>query len=125
MSGGQPIRIEHVNEGTECGVRTTHCNTEVVRVSRVLFLAVKPRIIPSILQEVSAVVTPQHIIVSVAAGVTVATLEQHPAQLRADVCTPRGTTIFGLHALERGGLRAAAMGAVDAVTERACELGGK
>ncbi|MGH0132079.1 UNVERIFIED_CONTAM: hypothetical protein FKN15_027700 [Acipenser sinensis] len=68
--------LNNLGKFKECGVRTTHCNTEVVRVSRVLFLAVKPRIIPSILQEVSAVVTPQHIIVSVAAGVTVATLEQ-------------------------------------------------
>lgn len=230
--------LNNLGKFKDCGVRTTHCNTEVVRVTRVLFLAVKPHIIPSVLQEVSAVITPQHIIVSVAAGVTVATLErllptgsmvlrlmpnlpcvvqegallfcrgsragpgeagllrellsscglveegpeafidihtglsgsgvayvymlaeamaegavkmgmpsalanriaaqtvlgagrllrdsgQHPAQLRADVCTPGGTTIFGLHALERGGLRAAAMGAVEAATERARELGGK
>ncbi|KAK1172192.1 hypothetical protein AOXY_G4707 [Acipenser oxyrinchus oxyrinchus] len=229
--------LNNLGKFKDCGVRTTHCNTEVVRVSRVLFLAVKPHIIPSVLQEVSAVITLQHIIVSVAAGVTVATLErllptgvmvlrlmpnlpcvvqegallfcrgsqarpgeagllrellsscglveegrgvidihtglsgsgvayvymlaeamaegavkmgmpsalanriaaqtvlgagrllrdsgQHPAQLRTDVCTPGGTTIFGLHALERGGLRAAAMGAVEAATERARELGGK
>ncbi|XP_058879023.1 pyrroline-5-carboxylate reductase 3 isoform X2 [Acipenser ruthenus] len=199
--------LNNLGKFKDCGVRTTHCNTEVVRVTRVLFLAVKPHIIPSVLQEVSAVITPQHIIISVAAGVTVATLErllptgsmvlrlmpnlpcvvqegallfcrgtragpgeagllrellascglveegpeafidihtglsgsgvaygagrllrdsgQHPAQLRADVCTPGGTTIFGLHALERGGLRAAAMGAVEAATERARELGGK
>ncbi|XP_058874627.1 pyrroline-5-carboxylate reductase 3-like [Acipenser ruthenus] len=68
--------LKNLGKFKECGVRTTHCNTEVVQVSRVLFLAVKPRIIPSVLQEVSAVVTPQHIIVSVAAGVTVATLER-------------------------------------------------
>ncbi|XP_041096176.1 LOW QUALITY PROTEIN: pyrroline-5-carboxylate reductase 3 [Polyodon spathula] len=49
----------------------------------------------------------------------------HPAQLRADVCTPGGTTIFGLNALERGGLRAAAMGAAEAAIEWARELGGK
>ncbi|KAM6171279.1 pyrroline-5-carboxylate reductase 3 isoform 3-T3 [Erethizon dorsatum] len=29
---------------------------------------------------------------------------QHPAQLRTDVLTPAGTTIYGLHALEQGGL---------------------
>lgn len=50
---------------------------------------------------------------------------QHPAQLRTDVCTPGGTTIYGLHALERGGLRAAAMSAVEAATCRARELSGK
>lgn len=50
---------------------------------------------------------------------------QHPAQLRTDVCTPGGTTIYGLHALEQGGLRAAAMSAVEAATCRARELSGK
>ncbi|XP_038616214.1 pyrroline-5-carboxylate reductase 3 isoform X2 [Tachyglossus aculeatus] len=48
---------------------------------------------------------------------------KHPAQLRTDVCTPGGTTIYGLHALERGGLRAATMSAVEAATSRAQELG--
>lgn len=47
---------------------------------------------------------------------------KHPAQLRAEVCTPGGTTIYGLHALEKGGLRAATIGAVEAATERAKEL---
>lgn len=51
--------------------------------------------------------------------------EQHPAQLRTDVCTPGGTTIYGLHALEQGGLRAATMSAVEAATCRARELSKK
>ncbi|XP_023579776.1 pyrroline-5-carboxylate reductase 3 isoform X1 [Octodon degus] len=50
---------------------------------------------------------------------------QHPAQLRTDVLTPAGTTIYGLHALEQGGLRAAAMSAVEAATCRAKELSRK
>ena len=50
---------------------------------------------------------------------------KHPAQLRSEVCTPGGTTIFGLHALEQGGLRATTMNAVEAATERARELGRK
>ncbi|XP_021106656.1 pyrroline-5-carboxylate reductase 3 isoform X2 [Heterocephalus glaber] len=50
---------------------------------------------------------------------------QHPAQLRTDVLTPAGTTIYGLHALEQGGLRAAAMSAVEAATYRAKELSKK
>uniref|UniRef100_A0AAY4CU93 Pyrroline-5-carboxylate reductase dimerisation domain-containing protein n=1 Tax=Denticeps clupeoides TaxID=299321 RepID=A0AAY4CU93_9TELE len=45
--------------------------------------------------------------------------------LRAEVCTPGGTTIHGLHALEKGGVRAAVMSAVEAATERARELGRK
>lgn len=50
---------------------------------------------------------------------------QHPAQLRTDVLTPAGTTIYGLHALEQGGLRAATMSAVEAATCRAKELSRK
>lgn len=38
------------------------------------------------------------------------------------MCTPGGTTIYGLHALEQGGLRATAMSAVEAATCRAREL---
>ncbi|XP_036438162.1 pyrroline-5-carboxylate reductase 3 [Colossoma macropomum] len=220
------------------GVAVTHSNKEVVDHSRLVFLAVKPHLIPTVLNGISEHVTPQHIIISMAAGITLATLEEllpvgscvmrlmpnlpcmlqegalllacgkgagqevgsllksllspcglvevgpetwidvhtglsgsgvafvyvfaealaegavkmgmpselaqriaaqtilgagqllrdggkHPAQLRAEVCTPGGTTIYGLHALEKGGLRAATMGAVEAATERARELGRK
>lgn len=48
---------------------------------------------------------------------------KHPAQLRSEVCTPGGTTIYGLHTLEQGGVRAATMSAVESATERARELG--
>jgi pyrroline-5-carboxylate reductase len=48
---------------------------------------------------------------------------QHPGALKDAVASPGGTTIAGLHALERGGLRAAAMDAVEAATQRAREVG--
>ncbi|XP_042829168.1 pyrroline-5-carboxylate reductase 3 isoform X2 [Panthera tigris] len=220
------------------GCQTTHSNQEVVQNCWLVFFATKPHVLPAVLAEVAPVVTTEHILVSVAAGISLSTLEellppatrvlrispnlpcvvqegamvmargrhtgnsdaellqtlleacgqceevpeahvdihtglsgsgvafvcafsealaegaikmgmpsglahriaaqtllgtgklllqkgQHPAQLRTDVCTPGGTTIYGLHALERGGLRAATMSAVEAATCRARELSGK
>src|SRR5262249_33240763 len=48
---------------------------------------------------------------------------QHPPAPKELAASPAGTTIAGLHALERGGLRAALMDAVEAATLRAVELG--
>ena len=48
---------------------------------------------------------------------------QHPAVLKDAVASPGGTTIAGLHELERGALRASLMNAVEAATLRSRELG--
>ncbi|XP_042525304.1 pyrroline-5-carboxylate reductase 3 [Dipodomys spectabilis] len=220
------------------GCQTTHSNQEVLQSCSLVIFATKPHILPAVLAEVAPVVTLEHILVSVAAGVSLSTIEKllpagtsvfrispnlpcvvqegamvlargchasseeasllqnlleacgqceevpeayvdihtglsgsgvafvcafaealaegaikmgmpsglahriaaqtllgtakmlqqegrHPAQLRTDVLTPAGTTIYGLHALEQGGLRAATMSAVEAATQRAKELSRK
>lgn len=51
------------------------------------------------------------------------TTGQHPGVLKDAVASPGGTTIAGLHALERGHFRGTIMDAVEASTNRARELG--
>ena len=49
---------------------------------------------------------------------------EHPGRLKDRVASPGGTTVAGLHELERGKVRAAFISAVEAATRRARELGG-
>ncbi len=51
------------------------------------------------------------------------TSKEHPAQLRAMVTSPGGTTIAGLHELETAGFNGIIMDAVEAATKRSKELG--
>lgn len=44
--------------------------------------------------------------------------DNHPAALKDAVCSPGGTTIEGIYALEKGGMRAAVMDAVGATVEK-------
>lgn len=50
---------------------------------------------------------------------------RHPALLREMVTSPGGTTIAGLHELEKSGMRAGVISAVEAAARRAAELGKK
>ena len=49
--------------------------------------------------------------------------EKHPGELKDAVCSPAGSTIAGVRALERGAFRADVMNAVIAAFERTKELG--
>lgn len=50
---------------------------------------------------------------------------KHPAELKDMVTSPGGTTIAALHELEKAGLRASLINAVQAATKRSKQLGTK
>lgn len=82
------------------GVNLTRSNKETVRHSDVLFLAVKPHIIPFILDEIGADVQARHIVVSCAAGVTISSVEKVPVSslvpLRGHLCGEPGALLEGV-----------------------------
>ena len=50
---------------------------------------------------------------------------KHPAELKDSVCSPAGSTIVGVHALERGGFRNTVMNAVTESCDKMIEVGKK
>lgn len=52
----------------------------------------------------------------------VANSGKHPAKLKDDVASPGGTTIAGIHELEKGGFRGTLINAVVAAAKRGREL---
>lgn len=58
------------------GVNFTTSNKEAAHKSDVLFLAVKPHIIPFVLDEIGPDIEDRHLIVSCAAGVTISSIEK-------------------------------------------------
>ncbi|XP_015606301.1 pyrroline-5-carboxylate reductase [Cephus cinctus] len=60
--------------------------------------------------------------VLVGAGKMVLETGRHPGQLKDEVCSPAGTTITGVHELERGSIRGSLMNAVEAAVKRSHEM---
>ena len=235
VSASDPIEATRAALAKETGVATTDSNLIIVERSDVLILAIKPQSMAQVLDQIRHAVTPDHLVISIAAGVSLTTLAsglgadrriarvmpntpallgegaagyclgpnlkpgdeevlrsclvsvgrayrvpeslldavtglsgsgpafvyvmiealsdggvrvglprdvatalaaqtvlgaarmvletgEHTGVLKDQVTSPGGTTIAGLHALERGGFRAAVMDAVEAATRRSAEL---
>ncbi|KYN17429.1 PREDICTED: pyrroline-5-carboxylate reductase 1, mitochondrial-like [Trachymyrmex cornetzi] len=60
--------------------------------------------------------------VLVGAGKMVLETGRHPGQLKDEVCSSGGTTITGIHAMEKGGVRGSMMNAVEAAVNKTNEL---
>lgn len=79
------------------GVNLTTSNKETVNKSDVLFLAVKPHIIPFVLDEIGPDIEDRHLIVSCAAGVTISSIEKVNISHRHSEPLTHGSVHTGLH----------------------------
>jgi pyrroline-5-carboxylate reductase len=59
----------------ETGAKTGESNLEIARFAQVLILAVKPAQVGEVLLEIKPAITPEHLLISIAAGVPLAKLE--------------------------------------------------
>ncbi|XP_066877398.1 pyrroline-5-carboxylate reductase 1, mitochondrial isoform X1 [Kogia breviceps] len=131
MASSPDVDLATVSALRKMGVNLTPHNKETVQHSDVLFLAVKPHIIPFILDEIAADIEDRHIVVSCAAGVTISSIEKKltaflpaPKVIRCMTNTPvvvrEGATVYatGTHAqVEDGRLLEQLMGSVGFCTE--------
>jgi pyrroline-5-carboxylate reductase len=58
------------------GISTVNGNRDVAAACDVLILAVKPQVLPAVLTELRSVVQPRHMVISIAAGVTIQSLAE-------------------------------------------------
>ncbi|KAM4806583.1 pyrroline-5-carboxylate reductase 1, mitochondrial-like [Urocitellus parryii] len=131
MASSPDMDLATVSALRKIGVNLTPHNKETVRHSDVLFLAVKPHIIPFILDEIGSDIEDRHIVVSCAAGVTISSIEKKltafrpaPKVIRCMTNTPvvvrEGVTVYatGTHAqVEDGRLLEQLLGSVGFCTE--------
>ncbi len=75
LIASDPIEPARSQFAAETGATTTDDNLQVVRASEVLFLAVKPAHVTSLLQQINPHFTERHLLISIAAGWTLAKLQ--------------------------------------------------
>src|SRR5262245_22302297 len=92
LSASDPLTEARQAFSSACGVRTGADNHEVVASSDLLVLAVKPQSMAGLLAEIRSAVTNRHLVVSIAAGISlqqlVAGLGGEPRLVRMMPNTP-------------------------------------
>jgi pyrroline-5-carboxylate reductase len=96
ISAADPVEAARKHFAAETGAKTGASNLEVVRAATVLILATKPDHAPAVLAEISGAFTKKHLLISIAAGVTLAKLEGAlPAGARAIRVMPNTPALVG------------------------------
>jgi pyrroline-5-carboxylate reductase len=75
VMASDPAAEARARFGQQVGAATTAQNVEVARFAQVIVLAVKPDQVRAALHEIRPALTPEHVVISVAAGVRIAALE--------------------------------------------------
>ncbi|MGA3179288.1 MAG: pyrroline-5-carboxylate reductase [Verrucomicrobiota bacterium] len=115
---GDPAAAARTAFARETGARTTSSNVEVAKFASLLILAVKPACVNDLLAELRGAIAARHLIISIAAGVTIAQLERGlGAGLRVIRVMPNTAALIGASAsaYSRGKMATPADGAL---TER-------
>jgi pyrroline-5-carboxylate reductase len=73
VSDPDPERCEHLRD--DHGFNITYENPSAVSEGGTLFLTVKPQVLSGVLEEISGLVMPEQLVISIAAGVTLKSLE--------------------------------------------------
>src|SRR5262245_66189961 len=76
---------------TTYGITASADNKHAVQESEVIVLAVKPQIMPMILEEIAPVVSSEKLVISIAAGITLQTLQRGLGESRRVVRVMRNT----------------------------------
>ncbi len=74
--GSDAVEAARTTFGREVGARTTAFNPDVPKFASVFLLAVKPAQVPAVLKELRGYVNERHLVISIAAGVPLARLEE-------------------------------------------------
>jgi pyrroline-5-carboxylate reductase len=96
LSAADPFDAARKHFAAETGAKTFAVNLEVTKAANVLILATKPDQVAAALAEISGAFTPKHLLISIAAGVTIAKLENAlPAGARVIRVMPNTPALVG------------------------------